>query len=314
MTTSAEPKAPGPAAVGTAPSSPPERVVDPVGDGYRIAIAAPQRPAHVLATMAESMDIASLAEGAANVVMQLLNRPVAYGMMESPVESGALYKHPVKRTRTTISYLAVAVLGTPADKERYREAVNTAHRQVRSTAASPVKYNAMDRGLQLWVAMCLYVGFEDTHQLLHGRMDREQRALFYRDSAPLGTTLQVPAELWPATPEEFDATWVQLCRQKITPDETTRTYLRQLVDLTFVGSLPAPLKAFNRFLTAGFLAPRFREAMEIEWTARDQRRFDRFWRAVAFANGFVPLALRRLPYRLLLADLRLRTRLGRPLV
>ncbi|NMD56011.1 MULTISPECIES: oxygenase MpaB family protein [Tsukamurella] len=314
MTTSAEPKATSPAAVGTAPSSPPEHVVDPVAGGYRIAITAPQRPAHLLTTMAESMDIASLAEGAANVVMQLLNRPVAYGVMESPVESGALYKHPVKRTRTTISYLAVAILGTPTDKERYREAVNTAHRQVRSTAASPVKYNAMDRGLQLWVAMCLYVGFEDTHQLLRGRMDRAQRALFYRDSAPLGTTLQVPAALWPATPDEFDATWVELCEQKITPDETTRAYLRQLVDFTFVGNLPMPLKAFNRFLTAGFLAPRFREAMEIEWTDRDQRRFDRFWRAVAFANGFVPLALRRLPYRLLLADLRLRTRLGRPLV
>ena len=69
-----------------------------------------------------------------------------------------------------------------------REAVNTAHRQVRSTASSPVKYNAMDRGLQLWVAMCLYIGYEDTHQLLRGRMNREQRALFYRDAAPLGTT------------------------------------------------------------------------------------------------------------------------------
>ena len=31
--------------------------------------------------------------------------------------------------------------------------MNIAHRQVRSTAASEVKYNAMDRGLQLWVAL-----------------------------------------------------------------------------------------------------------------------------------------------------------------
>ncbi|WP_082776393.1 oxygenase MpaB family protein [Tsukamurella pulmonis] len=313
MTASAEPNVTIPA-TGTAAPSAPARTVDPVAQGYRIPVAAPPRPAHLLTTLADAADAGSLAAGAANVVMQLLNRPVAYGVMESPVESGALYKHPIKRTRTTLTYLAVAVLGTPDDKVRYREAVNTAHRQVHSTAASPVKYNAMDRGLQLWVAMCLYVGFEDTHQLLRGRMDREQRALFYRDSAPLGTTLQVPAELWPATPEEFDATWVELCAKKITPDEDTRAYLRQLVDLTFVGTLPGPLKAFNRFLTAGFLAPRFREAMEIEWTARDQHRFDRFWRAVALANGILPLALRRLPYRLLLADLRLRAKLGRPLV
>lgn len=314
MTTSAEPNVTTAAAAAAAPSSPPARTFDPVAEGYRITVSTPARPAHVLTTLADAMDIASLAAGAANVIMQLVNRPVAYGVMESPVDSGSLYKHPVKRTRTTISYLAVAVLGTPEDKARYRAAVNTAHRQVRSTASSPVKYNAMDRGLQLWVAMCLYIGYEDTHQLLRGRMNREQRALFYRDAAPLGTTLQVPAELWPATPEEFDATWVELCAKRIDPDDESRSYLRQLVDLTFVGPLPGPVKAANRFLTAGFLAPRFREAMEIEWTARDQRRFDAFWRLIAFGNRFIPLALRRLPFQLLLADLRLRARFGRRLV
>ncbi|CAM3512778.1 oxygenase MpaB family protein [Tsukamurella ocularis] len=313
MTRSAEPTTTTSAAE-TAPSAPPARPVDPVAAGYRITITAPARPAHVLTTLRDAMDVTSLAAGAANVVMQLVNKPVAYGVMESPVDSGSLYRHPVKRTRTTISYLAVAVLGTPQDKARYREAVNTAHRQVRSTASSPVKYNAMDRGLQLWVAMCLYIGYEDTHQLLRGRMNREQRALFYRDAAPLGTTLQVPADLWPATPEAFDATWVELCATRINPDETARTYLRQLVDFTFVGNLPGPVKAFNRFMNAGFLAPKFREAMEIEWTARDQRRFDAFWRLVAFSNRFTPLALRRLPYHLLLADLRLRGKFGRRLV
>ncbi len=292
----------------------PVEPVDPVAGGYRITITAPARPGHVLTTTPDSLDAPSATAGAANVVMQLLNLPVAYGVMESPVDSGSLYQHPIKRSRTTFTYLAVALLGTAEDKRRYREAVDSVHRQVRSTAASPVKYNAMDRGLQLWVAMCLYVGFEDTHQLLRGRMNREQRALFYRDAAPLGTTLQVPAEQWPATPEEFDALWVALCEKRINPDETSRAYLRELVDFTFAGDLPQPLKTFNRFMAAGFLAPRFREAMQIEWSARDQRRFDRFWRVTAAVNGLAPLALRRLPYRLLLLDMRLRARLGRPLV
>lgn len=314
MTTSAEPNATTTPATGAAPSAPPARAVDPVADGYRIAVNTPVRPAHVLTTLSDAADVTSLGAGAANVIMQLVNKPVGYGVMESKVDSGSLYKHPVKRTRTTITYLAVAVLGTATDKLRYREAVNTSHRQVRSTASSPVKYNAMDRGLQLWVAMCLYIGFEDTHQLLRGRMNREQRALFYRDAAPLGTTLQVPADLWPATPDEFDALWVELCATKINPDGPAREYLRQLVDFTFVGDLPQPVKSFNRFLTAGFLAPKFREAMEVEWTDRDQRRFDALWRLVAFSNRFTPLALRRLPYHVLLVDMRLRAKFGRRLV
>ncbi|BDH59792.1 oxygenase MpaB family protein [Tsukamurella sp. PLM1] len=282
--------------------------------GYRIPLNVPARPAHVLTVLADAMDAPSAAAGQANVVMQLINRPVGYGVMESKVESGSLYKHPLKRTRTTFTYLAVAILGDRRDKERYREAVNIAHRQVRSTAASEVKYNAMDRGLQLWVAMCLYVGFEDTHQLLRGRMSPEQRALFYRDSAPLGTTLQVPADLWPATPEEFDALWIEQCERRIDPDDATRAYLRQLVDLTFLGTLPGPVRRFSRFQGAGFLAPAFREAMGIEWTDRDQRRFDRFWRLVAAVCRVVPLSVRRLPYRLLILDMRLRAKFGRPLV
>ncbi|MFT4127305.1 MAG: oxygenase MpaB family protein [Gordonia sp. (in: high G+C Gram-positive bacteria)] len=287
---------------------------DPRRAGYRIRLNVPDRPAHVLTDLADAMDAPSAAAGPANVVMQLLNTPVAYGVMESRVDSGALYKHPIKRGRTTFTYLAVAILGTPADKKRYRSAVDVVHRQVRSTATSPVKYNAMNRELQLWVAMCLYVGFEDTHQLLRGRMSPEQRALFYRDSAPLGTTLQVHPDMWPGTPAEFDAKWIELCERNIRPTDASRDYLRQLVDLTFLGAVPAPLRTFSRFQTAGFLAPRFREALAIEWTAADQRRFDLFWRAVAAVNRIVPLAARRFPYRMLLADMRIRNRLGRRLV
>lgn len=284
-------------------------------DGYRIPLNVPQRPAHLLTTLADSMDLPSITAGQANVVMQLINAPVGYGVMESRVESGSLFKHPIKRSRTTFTYLAVAILGTADDKLRYREAVNTAHRQVRSTVDSPVKYNAMDRGLQLWVAMCLYIGFEDTHQLIRGRMSAEQRALFYRDSAPLGTTLQVPAELWPATPEAFDAKWIELCRTKITPTEATVEYLNKIIEVSFLKTpLPGPLRRFLRFQNAGFLAPAFREAMGIEWSAREQRRFEQFWRLVAGVSRFVPLAARQLPYRLLLGDMHLRARLGKPLV
>jgi DNA-binding transcriptional MerR regulator len=46
--------------------------------------------------------------GAANVVMQLARPGVGYGVYESRVESGRLHDHPIKRTRTTLTYLAVA--------------------------------------------------------------------------------------------------------------------------------------------------------------------------------------------------------------
>ena len=62
-----------------------------------------------------------------------------------------------------------------------------------------MRYNAFDRELQMWVAACLFVGLEDTYQLLRGEMTAEQAEQFYRSAWTLGTTLQVTEEQWPAT-------------------------------------------------------------------------------------------------------------------
>ena len=44
--------------------------------------------------------------------MELARPGVGYGVMESRVESGRVDRHPIKRARTTFTYLAVALRGT----------------------------------------------------------------------------------------------------------------------------------------------------------------------------------------------------------
>ena len=117
--------------------------------------------------------------GPANVVMQLALAPVGYGVLESKVDSGKVTLHPLKRFRTTFTYLAVAMLGTDADRDRYRAAVNSAHRLVHSDEASPVPYNAFDPALQLWVAACLYYGSVYPYEWLHGPMPDDLADAFY---------------------------------------------------------------------------------------------------------------------------------------
>src|SRR4051812_27788769 len=97
-----------------------------------------------LVSAADAMDFWAFAGGAANVVMQLSWPEVGYGVVESTVDSGNLLKHPWKRARTTFQYLAVAILGDDDDRAAFRAAVDSAHRHVRSTPASPVAYNAFD--------------------------------------------------------------------------------------------------------------------------------------------------------------------------
>ena len=54
----------------------------------------------------------------ANVIMQLGLPGVGYGVMESRVNGGRIDRHPVKRGRTTLTYLAVATRGTANRRPR----------------------------------------------------------------------------------------------------------------------------------------------------------------------------------------------------
>ena len=136
--------------------------------------------------VADLINPASMLLPAANVIMQLSAPGVGYGVLESPVDSGNVYKHPFKRARTTGTYLAAATIGTDADRELIRAAVDTAHAQVRSTASSPVSYNAFDPKLQLWVAACLYRYYVDAHEFLYGPLDDAAADAVYRDARTAG--------------------------------------------------------------------------------------------------------------------------------
>src|SRR5699024_2870831 len=111
--------------------------------------------------LTDAIDSLGAASGVANVIMQLSWPEVGWGVRESRVDTGNVYKRPLKRARTTFQYLAVATVGTDEDKRLYREAVDRVHKLVHSTPNSRVKYSALDPRLQMWVAACLYIGFED---------------------------------------------------------------------------------------------------------------------------------------------------------
>ena len=137
--------------------------------------------------------------------MQLARPGVGYGVMESRVESGRVDLHPIKRARTTFTYLAVAdqrhrpaegrvppcrqrgprpgVLHRrePGGVQRLRQGPAAVGRQPACTRAS---------------SMCC--------RLFVGEMDEETADQYYLRGRSLGTTLQVPEAMWPADRAAFD--------------------------------------------------------------------------------------------------------------
>jgi uncharacterized protein (DUF2236 family) len=238
--------------------------------------------------------------------------------LESRVESGRIDLHPIKRARTTFTYLAVAMAGSEAQKTAFRRAVNRAHAEVYSTPDSPVQYNAFDPDLQLWVAACLYKGGIDFYRMFVGEMDEQDADRHYRDGMVLGTTLQVPPELWPPDRAAFDRYWQQQL-DKVHIDDTVRDYLYPIAVSRMRGiALPASLRRLPESLalliTTGFLPQRFRDEMRFSWDAAKQRRFDRLIAVLRTVNNLMPRFVRRFPFNVLLWDVDRRIKAGRPLV
>jgi uncharacterized protein (DUF2236 family) len=262
-----------------------------------------------------------LAAAGANVIMQLSQLPVGHGVARSTVDSGRVDRHPIKRLRTTSSYIAVAMLGGEREREAMKREVDRVHRHVRSGPGDPVEYNAFDRDLQLWVAACLYRGTEDVYRLVVPDGTDAGLDALYGYCSRFGTTLQVPEGSWPADRRAFEDYW-QAGVERIEVDEVTKPYLLEIANLDFMarpyGGVGRPLAwAFgplNRFLTTGFLHPPFRAALGLPWSDRHQRAFDRLTGAAAAVIRRLPPPLRAFPFNVYLADVRRRIDSGRPIV
>ena len=206
--------------------------------------------------VADLLNPAAVLLPAANVIMQLSLPGVGYGVLESPVDSGNVYKHPFKRARTTGTYLAVATIGTDADRELIRAAVDTAHRQVRSTSSSPVSYNAFDPALQLWVAACLYRYFVDQHEFLYGPLDEATADAVYQDAKRLGTTLQVREGMWPSDRVAFDDYWKRSLEDLRIDPPGARASARGGDDGVFAAAAARPCRIVQPVRDDGLFSPR----------------------------------------------------------
>jgi uncharacterized protein (DUF2236 family) len=263
------------------------------------------------------MGVALLA-GPANVIMQLARPGVGYGVMESRVDSGRIDLHPIKRARTTFTYLAVATAGSDTQKAAFRRAVNRAHAQVYSTPDSPVQYNAFDFDLQLWVGACLYKGAVDIYRIFVGELNDEDADRHYREGMALATTLQVPPQMWPADRAAFDRYWQESLSQ-VHIDDAVRDYLYPIAAGRVRGvALPRRLQrlsdSFALLITTGFLPQQFRDQMRLPWDAARQRRFDRLMAVLRTVNRLMPRFIRQFPFNILRWDVNRRIRTGRPLV
>lgn len=263
--------------------------------------------------LAQGASIFTALSGTANVVMQLSRPEVGYGVKDSVVAEGSLFSNPRRRQRSTIAFLAVAVLGTSAERAAYRAEVNKSHAQVRSAPGAEPVYSAFDAELQRWVCACIYRGFEEAREHILGPLTGSEREEFYRQGAVFGGMLQMPAALWPRDRDAFERYWrEQVAQVRIDPE--IGAYLHRVIRLEYLRRpIPGPVLRVRAWLVTGYLPPEFREQMGLAWSPRQQRRFARFNRTLGFIIRRLPLSARQQPFTRSIRRLRARIAAGEPL-
>ena len=225
------------------------------------------------------------------VLLQIADAAVGRGVADHSTFAG----RPLERLAATMGYVYAVVYGSEDQLAAMRRAVNRAHAPVRRQPDSAsAGYNAFDPASQLWVVATLYDTAVTVYQQVHGTLDAGTADRIYCEYARIGTALQLPAELWPASRAAFDEYWDERLAGLAPGPHAVRVAQALLHPVAGPVWLRAVMPV-ARLLTAGLLPEPLRAAYELPWSPRRQRLFEGVMRFLAGVYPRLPRRLRHWP-------------------
>lgn len=222
--------------------------------------------------------------GGAALLLQLAHPTVAHAV----AEHSGFARDPMRRLRHTLAYVYAIGVGSPEVAKAAARWVDAAHRGVPG---------ATDPEPQLWVAATLYDTGMRVHDALFDPLDETVADEVYAASARFGTSLQVPADLWPADRAAFAEYWEAML-PTLAVDDTARS-LAHAVLHPVRGTVPWWVRISMptaRLATAALLPDAVRDAYHLPRRPRRERAALATARTIA---RLAPRRLRQLPSRLL---------------
>ncbi|MWV57302.1 oxygenase MpaB family protein [Rathayibacter sp. VKM Ac-2754] len=235
-----------------------------------------------------------LVAGARAILLQVAHPSVGAGF----AEHSDFVHRALGRLHGTLTYLYALQYGSEEDVRTVRRRVNRAHGPVRGAG-----YTAFDPELQRWVAATITQSMLQLHEGAFGALGAEEADEIVHRSRVVGTALQMPEELWPASRADFDAYWeAELARLEVTP--AARRVAHDLLGGGIAAWWLRPLGPYLRLMTAGLLPPHVRAGFGFRWSPRQQARFDRALARTFAVYRLLPTAVRTAPSRFYLARVR----------
>ncbi|MCU1597670.1 MAG: hypothetical protein JWQ47_1409 [Glaciihabitans sp.] len=235
-------------------------------------------------------DAVLIVGGARAILLQVADPTVAVGV----ARHSDFAHRPVERLRNTLTFAYATVLGTADDVASVTRHVNHVHVPVNK---------AEDAELQLWVAATLYETAALVHEVVYGSVTPDLEGELLAAYAPIGTSLQMPASLWPTTRAQFDAYWhARVGRLDVTADARRIAY-----DLFAPVTAPPWVRAalpLARLLTIDLLPVPVREAYGFRFGPLKRAKARWAWRVIRVIARALPARVKSWPARHLLAQLR----------
>ncbi len=241
-----------------------------------------------------------LAGGGCAVLLQLAHPSIGRGV----AEHSDFASRPYDRLIGTLAYVTAVACGDADDVRAARHAVGRAHAPVHGAAngLTPA-YSAFDADLQLWVTATLYWTATRVHERVFGPFEPASAERFRREFAAIGTTLQLPGELWPATRSEFDRYWSDaLSGLRVLPE--ARRVCRDLLSARRAPLWLRAIMPWARLITVALLPPVVREQYGLVLTDRNSRRYERMMSLAAAVYPRLPARIRHIVRDRLLRRLR----------
>ncbi|MEU6576561.1 oxygenase MpaB family protein [Streptomyces sp. NPDC046805] len=183
------------------------------------------------------------------------------------------------------------------------------HRHINGTDALDRPYRALDPATYAWVHATGFPSYRYAQIVMGTRpfTEAEERQL-YEEWLCVGRVLGIADRDMPRTLEEFWPYYRGVLRTKLEATGVVRELLATDVNVPLPPGratrllrpvwplLVPPLLRARRFLTIGLMPPDARDAIGLEWTARQERALRRFGRVVRVVVPLLPERLRYLPY------------------
>lgn len=241
-------------------------------------------------------EMALLLAGGRALLMQLAHPKVAAGV----AEHSHFKEDPLARLHRTMSTMWSIVFDEVPRARAALKRVNNVHQKVQGVmkpgeslpAGTP--YDALDAELLFWVHATLIDSAMVAYDLFVKVLTPDEKSHYYEDSRKLAHLFEIPDSLVPSSLADFDA-YVErmLTGGEINVGPTARSLATDILHPR--PWVLKPAGPFFRFVTAGLLPEKLREAYGLSWNEQRNKKFSFVAKTIRGLLSMVPKPLRIVP-------------------